>query len=152
EILGTDMAKTEKFTTSLMDGIDIRETLRRWYDGGLYVRVLPPKRGELDCVLMLFDTDSSHDEYPWKSTWYAEHEEESTLAFYATDYRRNQVGPGICQANYGGAMFLYPPRPIPDIWLDRRLLPFVLPEEKLIAAATLHSRTRHIAVVSQEPP
>lgn len=151
EILGTDMAKTEKFSTSLMDGIDIRETLRRWYDGSLYVQVLPPKRGELDAVVMLFDVDAGYDEYPWKSTWYAEHEEESTLAFFATDFRQTPVGPGISQANYGGAMFLFPPRYIPDIWIDSRLGAYVLPEEKLIAAAVLHARTRHVAVVSQQP-
>jgi hypothetical protein len=32
-ILGQDLARTEKFTTSVMDGIDIRDTLRHWYDG-----------------------------------------------------------------------------------------------------------------------
>ena len=28
EVLGADMAKTEKFTTSVKDGIDIRDTVR----------------------------------------------------------------------------------------------------------------------------
>ncbi|MEZ6104568.1 MAG: hypothetical protein R3B96_00255 [Pirellulaceae bacterium] len=152
EILGTDLAKTEKFTTSLMEGIDIRETLRRWYDGGLYVKVLPPKRGELDAVVMLFDVDAAVAEYPWRSTWYAEHEEESTLAFYATDHRLNLVGPGISQASYGGALFLFPPRQIPDVWNDPRLAQFTLPEERLLAAAALHSRHRHIALVAEAAP
>ena len=44
-ILGADLARSEKFTTSVMDGIDIRETLRNWHTGDLYVKVLPPEPG-----------------------------------------------------------------------------------------------------------
>ena len=44
-ILGADLARTEKFTTSVRDGIDIRETLRNWHTGDLYVKVVPPSRG-----------------------------------------------------------------------------------------------------------
>ena len=32
-VMGADLARTEKFTTSIMDGIDIRDTLRHWYEG-----------------------------------------------------------------------------------------------------------------------
>ena len=39
EVLGTDLARTEKFTTSIKDGIDIRDTVRHWYDGEIYVKV-----------------------------------------------------------------------------------------------------------------
>ncbi len=31
------------------------------------------------------------------------------------------LGPGVAAATYGGAIFLYPPRPIPDIWTDEAL-------------------------------
>ena len=44
-ILGADLARTEKFTTSIRDGIDIRETLRNWHTGDLYVKVVPPSPG-----------------------------------------------------------------------------------------------------------
>ena len=37
--LGTDLARSEKFTTSLKDGLDIRETLRNWHTGDLFVKV-----------------------------------------------------------------------------------------------------------------
>ena len=59
--------------------------------------------------------------------------EESTLAFYATDPMKNLVGPGIAQAEYGGALFLFPPRPIPDIWTDKRLDFTDTLEERLLA-------------------
>lgn len=151
-IMGADLARTEKFTTSVKDGIDIRDTLRHWYDGDIYVKVLPPARGQLDCAVMLFDSPADPREYPWRTTWFAEHADESTLAFFATDFRREPIGPGICVANYGGALFLFPPRSIPDIWHDPRLDFVETLEERLVGAACLHSRERQIALVSSLPP
>ncbi len=150
--LGNDLARTEKFTTSIKDGIDIRDTLRHWYERQIYVKVVPPSRGKLDACVMLFDSPSDPREYPWRTTWFAEHESESTLAFYATNFQEEMVGPGIGLAVYGGAMFLYPPVVIPDIWTDPRLNYTETLEEKLIAAACLHSRAREIAIMSSLPP
>ena len=104
-ILGADLARTEKFTTSVRDGIDIRETLRNWHTGNLYVKVVPPSRGAIEVVVFLFDIPADPQIYVNRTTWYAEHAEESTLAFYATDPMKNLVGPGIAQAEYGGALF-----------------------------------------------
>ena len=117
-VMGADLARTEPFTTSMLDGIDIRDTLRHWYEEKIYVKVLPPSRGKLDCVVMLFDSPADPRDYPWRTTWYAEHDEESTLAFFATDFSKELVGPGIALATYGGALFLFPPVAIPDIWRD----------------------------------
>ena len=151
-ILGADLARSEKFTSSVMDGLDIRETLRNWHTGDLYVKVLPPSRGTIEIVVFLFDTPADPQVYTNRATWYAEHAEESTLAFYGTDAMKNFVGPGIAQAEYGGAMFLFPPRPIPDVWEDPRLDFADTLEERLLAAAFLHSRERHVAVVCPKPP
>jgi hypothetical protein len=151
-ILGADLARTEKFTTSVRDGIDIRETLRNWHTGDLYVKVVPPSRGSLEVVVFLFDTPAEPSIYTNRTTWYAEHAEESTLAFFATDPMKNLVGPGIAQAQYGGALFIFPPRSIPDVWSDKRLDFTDTLEERLLAAAFLHSNDRHVAVVSQQIP
>ncbi len=151
-VIGADLARTEKFTTSIKDGIDIRDTLRHWYSGEIYVKVLPPTRGNLDCAVMLFDSPVDPRDYPWRTTWYAEHAEESTLAFYATDFRRELIGPGIGLATYGGALFLYPPVGIPDIWTDRRLDFAETLEERLLAAACLHSRSRQVVLLSALAP
>lgn len=150
--IGADLARTEKFTTSIMDGIDIRDTLRHWYDNQIYVKILPPARGRLDCVVMLFDTPADPREYGWRSTWFAEHNEESTLAFFATDFRKEMVGPGIAQATYGGAMFLFPPVAIEDIWTDEMLDFAETLEQRLIAAACMHSRSSTVALVSPQAP
>jgi len=151
-LLGADLARSEKFTTSVKDGVDIRETLRNWHTGEIFVKVLPPGRGDLGCAVMLFDSPADPRDYPWRTTWYAEHEEESTLAFFASDFRQEMVGPGIGLAVYGGGLFLYPPVSIPDIWNDPTLDFTETLEERLLAAACVHSPSRHIALVSPHPP
>lgn len=151
-ILNADLARSEKFSTSVMDGIDIRETLRNWHSGEIHVKVLPPSKGFLDTAVMLFDAPADPRDYPWRTTWFAEHLEESTLAFFATDFREEIVGPGIAIGTYGGAMMIYPPIAIPDIWSDRRLDFTETLEERLIAAACLYSESRHVALLSAGPP
>ena len=151
-IMGNDLARTEKFTTSVKDGIDIRDTLRHWYEKQIYVKVIPPSRGTLDACVMLFDSPADPRDYPWRTTWFAEHKSESTLALFATDFREEMVGPGIGLSVYGGAMFLYPPKVIPDVWGDPRLDFTETLEERLLAAACLHSRGREIALLSSLPP
>lgn len=151
-IIGMDLARSEKFSTSIKDGIDIRETLRHWYDGEIYVKVMPPSLGTLDCCVMLFDCPADPGDYPWRTTWFAEHDQESTLAFFATDFRNELIGPGIALATYGGAMFLFPPVAIPDIWKDPRIAFAETLEDHILAAACLHSRERHIAVLSPQAP
>lgn len=151
-IMGADLARTEKFSTSILDGIDIRETLRHWYDGDIYVKVLPPSVGTLDACVMLFENNVDPRQYPWRTTWYAEHKDESTLAFFATNFGQEMIGPGIALATYGGAMFLYPPVKIPDIWHDRSLDFTDTLEDRLIAAACKYCRGRHVALLSPTAP
>ena len=150
--MGVDLAKTEKFTTSLKDGLDIRETLRNWHTGDLYVKEVPAQRGRLDAVLMLFDAPADPRDYPWRTTWFAEHQNESTLAFFATDFRDEIIGPGIGQATYGGTMFLFPPKQIYDIWQDPRLDFAETMEERMLAACCLYSECPQIALLSPLPP
>ncbi len=152
QIMGADLAKTEKFTTSIKDGIDIRDTLRNWHTGEIFVKDIPPGIGNLDCAVMLFDSPADPRDYPWRTTWFAEHDNESTLAFFGTDFGDEIVGPGIALATYGGALFLFPPRSVPDIWNDPRLDFTETLEERILAAACLHSQSPHIALLSPLPP
>jgi len=151
-MIGADLARTEKFTTSMMDGIDLRETLRHWYDGSLYVKVQPPTIGHLDATVMLFDNEPDPREYSWRATWFAEHDEESTLAFFATPFQKEMLGPGVAVSTYGGALFLFPPRHIADIWEDERLDLADTLEQRLVAAACLHSQSKHVALLSWSAP
>ncbi|MCU0707697.1 MAG: hypothetical protein MUF23_05350 [Pirellula sp.] len=151
-MIGADLARSEKFSTSLMDGLDLRETLRHWYDGSLYVKVQPPSIGHLDATIMLFDHEPDPREYAWRATWFAEHMEESTLAFFATPFGKEILGPGVAVSTYGGAMFLYPPRPIDDIWTDPRLDFADTLEQRLVAAACMYAQSKHIALLSHAAP
>lgn len=160
-IMGADLARVEKFTTSMKDGIDLRESLRQWCARrpndaprrmDIYVKDIPPARSGVEAVIFLFETPADPDRYSWQATWYAEHAEESTLCFYATPFLDNLVGPGIGQSCYGGALFLFPPRPIPDVWSDPGLSFARTLEERLIAAAAVHSQEAHIALVAPIPP
>lgn len=152
QILGADLARIEKFTTSIMDGLDLRETLRHWYDGSLYVKVNPPSIGQVNVTVMIFDPEPDPREYSWRATWFSEHPEESTLAFFATPFNKQMIGPGIAMATYGGSMFIYPPRPILDIWKDSRLDFTDTLEQRLVAAACMYSESRHVALLSPTPP
>ena len=151
-LLSHDLARTEKFTASVKDGIDIRDTLRNWHTGDLYVKEIPPSRGQVEIVVFLFDPEPDPAQYSWRQTWYAEHDEESTLCFYATEYMNQLVGPGIGEATYGGCMMLFPPRPIPNVWEDPMIRVAETLEEKLLEAAFFHSRERNVTVVSPCPP
>ena len=151
-LIGDEQAKTEKFTSSLKDGLDIRETLRNWHTGDIYVRELPPARGNVEIVVFLFESPADARRYSWCSTWFAEHEEESTLCFFATPFADNMVGPGIGQALYGGCFFIFPPRPIPDIWQDRRFDFAQSLEERLVAGALFHSCEKRVVLVGPQPP
>ena len=61
------------------------------------------------------------------------------------------MGAGIGQSLYGGALFLFPPRPIPDIWEDPWLNYDQNLEERLIAAGALHSLYPFFTVVAPIP-
>jgi hypothetical protein len=150
-LLSNDLARTEKFTSSVKDGIDIRDTLRNWHTGDIYVKEIPPSRGQVEIVVLLFDPEPDPKHYSWRQTWYAEHDDESTLCFFATEYMNNMVGPGVGESNYGGCMMIYPPRPIFNIWEDPNIKLADTLEEKLLEAAFYHSREKHVTVVSPCP-
>ena len=151
-LIGEDLARSEKFTSSIKDGIDIRETLRHWYEREIYVKEIPPSRGTVEVVVLIFDMNADFDRYPWRQTWYAEHKSESTLCFYATSYFENMIAPGIGQSAYGGCFLLFPPRHIPNIWEDPRLSFARTLEERLLAGAMFHTTEPQIILVSPRPP
>ena len=151
-LLNNDLARSEKFTSSIKDGVDMRETLRHWHKGDLYVKEIPPSRGRIEIVVFIFDEKPDPNNYQWRQTWYAEHNEESTLCFFATNYKNDIIGPGLGRATYGGCMMIYPPRPIPDIWKDPRIKIAQTLEEKIIEAAFFHSQEKHVTIVAPCQP
>ena len=107
------------FVASLLDGIDVRETIRRWPENVLYVMEEKRAPGKIGAVVVVFDPDEGEEEkFPWRLTWLGEHSQESDMAFYANQAGENLVGPGISRCQYGGFMLSYPPWRLYDIWQD----------------------------------
>lgn len=147
-------SRTEPFTTSLLDGIDMRTTLRNWADGQrLFVREERKIDGGTGSVVLIFDKDDAgKNDYPWCITWHGEHDQESDMAFYASDRRRKIVGPGIARCEYGGLMLSYPPRRLSSVWSDPHYRAAKTKAEVLLFAAIEYCEDKHVLYVAAEAP
>jgi hypothetical protein len=150
--LSEEMTRTEKFSSSLLDGIDMRETLRNIHTGAIYVREQQRVTGGVGCLVVIFDEDRKGGRYPYRMTWLGEHEQESDMAFYATNPEENIVGPGICRCEYGGFLLSYPPRRMMDVWHDPDYRHAATRAEVLLLAALDYSIEKHIVYVATKPP
>lgn len=118
-LLSAERQRVEPFSTSLLDGIDIRETLLKLHEGRIYVQELGRAPGKAGSVVVVFDRDlGGESKYPYRMTWHGEHDQESDMAFYATEPTEQVVGPGIMRATYGGFMMTMPPGRLFDVWGD----------------------------------
>ncbi len=106
-MLSEERVRVEPFTTSFLDGIDLRETIRNWYQKKIFVRQADRLAGEVGAVVVIFDEDRD-DQYQYMTTWLGEHQNESDMAFYSTYPFDNIVGPGIGRAEYGGLLMTSP--------------------------------------------
>ncbi len=153
KVLSEDLKKVEPFTVSLKDGPDIRETLRHWYEGRIYIVDAPVVAGKAGSVVVIFDEDLAGEErYPWKLTWHGEHDQESDMAFYATKPGEVVIGPGISRCVYGGFMLTYPPMRVYDIWEDPYFDFARTKPERLLVAAIDYSLEKYIVYVAKKPP
>ncbi len=150
-ILSEERARTEPFTTSLLDGIDLRETIRNWHEGKLYVRSFQKIAGEVGAVVVIFDEDRD-DRYHYCITWLGERQNESDMAFYATDPMSHMVGPGIGRAEYGGFLLSLPPLRMTDIWSDEDYAFAQSKPERLLLAALDYSLEKNVVYVAARPP
>ena len=82
----------------------------------------------------------------------AEHHNESTLAFYATDFMEDIVGPGVGRSHYGGYLLVFPPVPFPDVWDDLRFERARTPSERLLLAGIYWSRDHFVVHVGGRSP
>ena len=151
-VISEEMSRTEPFTTSILDGIDVRETIRNFHDGRIFVREHQKVRGDVGSVVVIFDEDSESARYPWLMTWLGEHAQESDMALYATDPAAAIVGPGISRCEYGGFMMTYPPRRLADVWGDPFYRRARSKSEVLLMSAIDYSEQRLVVYVAAEPP
>ena len=159
QILTEEGARTRPFSASLEDGIDVKETLRHWFEKTLYVKVKGKPPAGVGSVVIIFDEDTSNEEatvyqekYPWRTTWLGEHQQESDMALYATPLAANIVGPGISRCEYGGFMMSYPPRRMLDVWSDPDYQECRTKAEVLLMAAIDYALQPNVVYVASKPP
>lgn len=149
-MISDERMRVEEFRSSTLDGIDIRETIRNWHQSKIYVRQLDRIAGDVGAVVVIFDGRS--ERYPYLTTWLGEHQNESDMAFYATDPFSHLVGPGIGRAEYGGILMVLPPRRMYDVWGDPDYDFAETKAERLLMAALDYSVERHVVYVAAKPP
>jgi hypothetical protein len=66
-ILSEERVRVEPFTTSILDGIDIRETIRNWHRRKIFVRQADRLAGDVGAVVVIFDEDRE-DRYTYMTT------------------------------------------------------------------------------------
>jgi hypothetical protein len=150
-ILSEERVRVEPFTTSILDGVDLRETIRKWYEGRIYVRQFQKIHGEVGSVVVIFDHDRD-SRYPYMTTWLGENQNESDMAFYSTFPFDNLVGPGIGRAEYGGFLMSLPPRRMYDVWQDADYEHAEFKSERLLLAGIDYSIHRYVVYVAAKPP
>jgi hypothetical protein len=150
-MLSEERSRTEPFTTSILDGVDLRETIRNWHENKIYVRQLDRIAGEVGAAVVIFDEDRD-GRYGYLTTWLGEHQNESDMAFYSTFPFEHLVGPGIGRAEYGGLLMTLPPRRMVDVWSDPDYDFAQNKPERLLLAALDYSQQRFVVYVASKPP
>jgi hypothetical protein len=150
-MLSEERTRVEPFTTSILDGVDMRETIRKWYEKRIYVRQFQKIQGEVGSIVVIFDEDRDN-RYPYNTTWLGENQNESDMAFYSTFPFDNMVGPGIGRAEYGGFLMSLPPRRMYDVWQDPDYAFAESKSERLLLAALDYSIHRFVVYVAARPP
>lgn len=152
-MLSEEKARVEPFTNSLLDGIDMKETIRNWHvEQKIFVRENINIGGGSGSVVVIFNDDADDEKYCWKMTWLGEHDQESDMAFYATPMAEKIIGPGIARCEYGGLMLTSPPLRLYDVWSDPFYRAAKKRSEVLLMAAIEYSIEKHVVYVSATPP
>jgi hypothetical protein len=156
EIKSEENSRIEPFVCSMLDGLDIRETVREWKSGKIFVKAERPIKGKVGSVVVIFDPDfrdeKGKEAFPWCVTWLGEHDQESDMAFYSTPAGEIMDGPGISRCQYGGFMLTYPPLRVYDIWRDPFFDIARNKPERLLMAALDYSLENHVVYVAATPP
>lgn len=150
-LVSEELTRVEPFSTSMLDGVDMRETIRNWYEGKIYVRRHERLSGNAGAVVIIFDQDND-ERYDFLTTWLGEHQNESDMAFYSTQPFSHMAGPGIGRAEYGGLMMTLPARRMFDVWSDPDYDFAESHAERLLLAALDYSLERHVVYVASRPP
>lgn len=151
-LLHASRTGAEPFVSDMCGGPDVRETLRRFHEERIYVKVDEPGGYGFGSVVVVFDEDEPAERYPFHMTWLGEHSQESDMAFYSTMPGTDVVGPGIARMEYGGFMMSYPPLRMYDIWKDSSFDFVPKRHERLLVAGIAYSEKPGIVYAARKPP
>jgi len=158
-LLREEKSRTVPMTVSLEDGLDLRETIRRWHEKKFFVKVKARPQDSVTTVVVVFTEDSPHEssspyeeKYPWKLSWIGENAQESDMALYATSPQQNIVGPGISRCEYGGFMMTSPRGRLYDVWDDPDYNECQTKAEVLLMAAIDYAVKPAVVYVAEKPP
>jgi hypothetical protein len=149
--LSEERSRVEPFMSSMLDGVDLRETVRNWHEGKLYVRELGKFSGDVGALVLIFDEDRD-ERYTYLTTWLGEHQNESDMAFYSTQPFEHLVGPGIGRAEYGGLLMTLPPRRLFDVWSDMDYDAAETKAERLLLAGLDYAIEKNVVYIAAKPP
>jgi hypothetical protein len=149
-ILSEERKRVQPFETSLLDGIDLRETIRNWHTGQIFVQECRTVKAEIGSLVVIFDEDSQ--KYPYTMTWLGEHHQESDMAFYATDPEERSAGPGIRKSVYGGFLMTMPPGRLFDVFGDPAYSMATNYSERLLLAAIDYGLEKFVVYAALKPP
>jgi hypothetical protein len=151
-LLSDQQTRTHELQASLMDGLDLRETLRNLPLGKIYVKEQLPAMGDVGPVVVIFHRPGDEHLYPHEKMWFAEHEGESDLALYGSEPGREFDGPGMSRCQYGGVLSLFPPTGRAHVWGNPRYAGARSRGELLLKAAIDLSRKPIVAYVAAQGP
>jgi hypothetical protein len=149
-MLSEERKRVQPFETSLLDGIDLRETIRNFHTGQIFVQECRNVKGEVDSLVVIFDEDSKA--YPFTMTWLGEHHQESDMAFYSTDPDEKTVGPGIRKGIYGGFLMTMPPGRLFDVFHDPAYHFAENHAERLLLAGIDYGLEKFVLYAAHRPP
>ncbi len=151
-LMQTSQSHTEPFVADIGGGVDVRETLRRFYENRIYVKSHEEVSLDFGSVVIIFDEDPERDKFPFEMTWLGEHSQESDMAFYSTPPGRDVVGPGISRMEHGGFVLSYPPLRMYDVWKDPTFTFAPTRHERLLVAGIAYSEKPGIVYAARKPP
>ncbi|MGC8602508.1 MAG: hypothetical protein ACP5VS_02325, partial [Desulfomonilaceae bacterium] len=151
-LMQTSYSHTEPFVADIGSGVDIRETLKRFYENRIYIKSREGGVLEFGSIVVIFDEDPERDKFPFEMTWLGEHSQESDMAFYSTPPGQDVVGPGISRMEHGGFLLSYPPLRMFDVWKDPTFTFAPTRYERLLIAGIAYSEKPGIVYAARKPP
>jgi|GEM_PF-6512364 len=145
---------THELTTSLEDGLDLRETIRNWHTGKVMVREeVNLAKADIGAIVFNFAAPEDGDSYTWRAFWHAERHDNSHLLFFATPFQDSVIGPGVAKSEFGGFSVLPLGAVAFDPWHDPYIRSLCrTPLEALLLASALGTEEKSLLFLSNDPP